>query len=213
MILLLDNYDSFVHNLARHFRCLDRQTVVRRSDEISLEECAALRPEAIVLSPGPRRPADAGCCVEVVREMSSSTPMLGVCLGHQCICVAFGGSVDPCEPFHGMASQIRHDGRGLFDSCPLPMSVGRYHALAARTNHFPPELQITATADDGTIMGIQHVQRPVFGVQFHPESILTESGLTLLRNFVELASSFQQQMQRRSNTIVPAGRRHSEERA
>jgi anthranilate synthase/aminodeoxychorismate synthase-like glutamine amidotransferase len=184
VILLLDNYDSFVHNLARHFRQLGCETIVIRSDRIDVSGCARLSPDAIVISPGPRRPEDAGCSIEVIQQLSDRIPMLGVCLGHQAIGVAFGGAIVQCGPMHGIASAIIHHAAGLFANCPSPLQVGRYHSLAIDSNRIPSDLMITARAADGTIMGIQHRTRPVYGVQFHPESVLTEFGLTILRNFV-----------------------------
>ncbi len=187
MILLLDNYDSFVHNLARYFRRLGCATEVIRSDRIDAAGCASLKPDAIVLSPGPRRPADAGCSVDVVRMLSQSTPILGVCLGHQAIGVAFGGVVIRCGPMHGMSSTITHCGSGIFNDCDSPLRVGRYHSLAVDQTRLPEELEVTAVGDDGMIMAMQHRTRPVHGVQFHPESVLTDDGLKILGNFVALS--------------------------
>ncbi len=188
MILLLDNFDSFVHNLARYFRHLGCETKVVRSDSIDVQSCAALQPDAVVISPGPKRPEQAGCSIDVIRELSPEIPILGVCLGHQAIGVAFGGVVVRCGPVHGSASEITHDGQGLFAGCPSPMQVGRYHSLAIDPGHLPQQLLVTATTGDGVIMGVRHRSRPVFGVQFHPESILTDHGLATLRNFAALAS-------------------------
>ncbi|MGB7345841.1 MAG: aminodeoxychorismate/anthranilate synthase component II [Pirellulaceae bacterium] len=188
MILLLDNHDSFVHNLARYFRILGCSTRVIRSNQIDLAACQALRPDAIVLSPGPHGPRDAGCCIDVIRGVSDDVPILGVCLGHQAICVAFGGEVHQCGPMHGMATQIKHDEQGVFASCPSPMSVGRYHSLAIDQCALPDELTVTATTDDGVIMGVRHRSRPVYGVQFHPESVLTDHGQQIIQNFVGIAS-------------------------
>ena len=186
MILLLDNYDSFVHNLARYFRRLGCPTKVIRSDQIDVASCESLAPDAVVISPGPRRPRDAGCSVEVVQRLSPRIPILGVCLGHQAIGVAFGGVVMRCGPMHGMSSMINHDSKGVFAGCHSPLSVGRYHSLAVDPSRLPSELEVTATSDDGVIMGLRHRSRPVFGVQFHPESVLTEDGLTILQNFVAI---------------------------
>lgn len=186
VILLLDNYDSFVHNLARYFRQLGCQTRVIRSDQIDAAGCAALAPSAIVLSPGPRRPQDAGCSVEVIQQMSAEIPILGVCLGHQAIGVAFGASIICCEPMHGIASSITHDGKGVFAGCSSPLQVGRYHSLAVDQHRLPSELEVTARDSSGLIMGLRHRWRPVFGVQFHPESVLTESGSEIVDNFVAI---------------------------
>ncbi|QDT12965.1 anthranilate synthase component II [Planctomycetes bacterium K23_9] len=188
MILLLDNHDSFVHNLARFFRIAGCETKVVRSDAIDLATCTSLRPTAIVLSPGPKGPQDAGCSVEVIQGIDERMPILGVCLGHQSIAVAFGGKVHQCGPMHGMATQIRHDEQGVFKDCPSPMSVGRYHSLAIDQCYLPDELEVSATTEDGIIMGVRHRTRPVFGVQFHPESVLSDHGMKVIENFVTLTS-------------------------
>ncbi len=188
MILLLDNYDSFVHNLARYFRRIGCQTKIVRSDEIDVDECEHLSPDAIVISPGPGRPDQAGCSVEVISRLSARTPILGVCLGHQAIGIAFGGLILRCGPEHGTQSMITHNRQGVFANCPLPMNVGRYHSLAIDPDHLPDDLQVIATTNDGVIMGVAHRKWPVFGVQFHPESILTDGGSQILYNFVSIAS-------------------------
>lgn len=187
MILLLDNYDSFVHNLARYFRRLGCETVVVRSDQIDVEQCRAMSPSAIVISPGPGRPATAGCSVAVIRQLAGQIPMLGVCLGHQAIGEAWGGEVVCCGPRHGLASPVWHDGEGLFWQCPNPMRVGRYHSLAIKAETLPADLVATAYSDDGVIMAVRHRRLPIFGVQFHPESMLTDSGLRLIQNFAEIS--------------------------
>lgn len=192
MILVLDNHDSFVHNLARYFRRSGEATRVVRSDAIDAAECAALQPLAIVLSPGPKRPEQAGCCVEVIKQLGPSVPMLGVCLGHQAIGHALGAKIDRVGPVHGSASEIMHDGQGLFSACPLPMRVGRYHSLAIDRTTIPDELLVTATtagqAGEGDIvMAVQHRVWPLFGVQFHPESVLTVGGQRLVDNFLRIA--------------------------
>lgn len=186
MILLLDNYDSFVHNLARYFRRLGCATHVVRSDEIDAASCIGLAPDAVVISPGPKGPRETGCTIEVLQRLPVHTPVLGVCLGHQAIAVAFGGEVVRCGPRHGMSSWVTHDGSDLFAGLASPMRVGRYHSLAVDAQRLPTQLRITAQTDDGIVMGIRHCTRPVFGVQFHPESVLTDDGLELLRNFVDL---------------------------
>ncbi len=201
MILLLDNYDSFVHNLARYFRRLGAETQVVRSDRLTVAQCAALRPEAIVISPGPKRPEEAGCSIAVIRELGEQIPILGVCLGHQAIAIAYQGQVVRCQGMHGQASLIEHNSQGLFDSCAQPMSVGRYHSLAIDQASLPDCLQITARTIAGPdetagpdepsiIMGIQHRESPVYGVQFHPESVLTDEGQRVLANFVNLAAAW-----------------------
>lgn len=184
MILVLDNYDSFVHNLARYVRLAGFETLVVRSDAIDAAGVAALRPEALVLSPGPGVPASAGCCIELVRYFSEVLPILGVCLGHQAIVEAFGGHVVRApEPLHGRTSIIRHDGAGLFAGAPSPLTVCRYHSLVGEAGTLPECLRATALTDDGVIMAVEHATRPVYGVQFHPEAILTEAGHLLINNF------------------------------
>lgn len=187
MILLLDNYDSFVHNLARYFRLAACETVVVRSDKIDLAGVRAMTPDAVVLSPGPKRPEDAGCCIDVVRDLDPTIPILGVCLGHQAIAAAMGGTIIRVAPRHGLASVITHDNTSVFERCPSPMRVGRYHSLAIDPSDVPQELVVTATADDGVIMGVRHASRPIHGVQFHPESVLTPHGATMIENFVSIA--------------------------
>ena len=184
MILLLDNYDSFVHNLARYFRRLGCETKVVRSDQVDAATCLSWNPDAVVFSPGPKGPLDTGCCIDLLQEISRDCPILGVCLGHQTIAAAFGATVARCGPMHGMSSAISHKGSGLFAGLPSPMMVGRYHSLAVRYQGLPDCLEVTAVAEDGTIMGLRHRDRPLFGVQFHPESVLTEHGAKILQNFV-----------------------------
>ena len=187
MILLLDNQDSFVHNLARYFRLTGAETRVIRSNQITVEEAVGLSPDAIVLSPGPHGPADAGCCVDLIRRAPDDLPILGVCLGHQAIGAAFGGEIVRSEPRHGMASPIEHDGNGIFRDCPSPMNVARYHSLVVSKSELPDCLCVTATSsDDACIMGLRHRSRPVFGVQFHPESVLCEAGKKIVKNFAFL---------------------------
>ncbi len=189
MILLLDNYDSFVHNLARYFRRLGCETKVVRSDQVDAETCLSWNPSGIVLSPGPKGPEETGCCIDVVRQAKQEIPTLGVCLGHQAIAAAYGGIVGRCGPMHGMSSELTHGGRGIFHGLPSPMRVGRYHSLAVFPEDLPACLRVTATAEDGTIMAIEHREYSIFGVQFHPESVLTEQGTSLLRNFVSICDT------------------------
>jgi anthranilate synthase/aminodeoxychorismate synthase-like glutamine amidotransferase len=185
LILVIDNYDSFVHNLARHFRLLGCQTEVIRNDEFSIEKIAAMNPAAIVLSPGPCTPNESGICVELVRQVHQRIPILGICLGHQAIVQAFGGNIcRAAEPIHGSASLVWHDESELFSGVANPFQVGRYHSLIADREKLPVELIVRARTKDKTIMVVQHVSSPCVGIQFHPESILTESGLQLLRNFL-----------------------------
>jgi para-aminobenzoate synthetase component II len=189
MLLVIDNYDSFVHNLARYFRELGQTTVVVRNDHVDLAALIATPPHAIILSPGPQAPQQAGQTLEVINRLAGRVPMLGVCLGHQAIGHAFGGTVVVAQqPMHGRSSRIRHQASGLFAGLPSPMEVGRYHSLAVE---LPPtdgnRLTATAWAEDGTIMALEHRDLPLYGVQFHPESILTEQGYVLLANFLRLA--------------------------
>lgn len=188
MILLIDNYDSFVHNLARYFQRLGQETHVVRNDAVNVEEIRKLKPDALVLSPGPCTPSEAGCSLSVVRELTGETPILGVCLGHQTISAALGGRVVRAQdPVHGRASLVQHDGQGIFSGLPSPLTVGRYHSLVVEEESLAPELVVTARTEDGVVMAIAHRQHPLVGVQFHPESILTGGGYELLANFLRLA--------------------------
>jgi anthranilate synthase/aminodeoxychorismate synthase-like glutamine amidotransferase len=185
MILLIDNYDSFVYNLARYVRELGETPVVRRHDAVTPEEILGLAPSHIIISPGPCSPAEAGISTDVVRRLGPTIPILGVCLGHQCIGAAYGGEiVRSGRPMHGKTSRIHHQGKGLFAGIPSPFQATRYHSLVIAPASVPPELEITATAEDGEIMAVQHARFPVFGVQFHPESVLTEHGYRLLDHFL-----------------------------
>ena len=185
MILLLDNYDSFVYNLDRYFQRLGQQTLVVRSDAIGVDAIERLGCEAIVLSPGPKTPDEAGCSLEVVRKLGASIPILGVCLGHQAIGQAFGGRVIRApQAIHGMASSIVHDSSRLFDDIPSPFQAARYHSLLLEPETLPVELRVTARTSEGLIMAVEHRRFPIYGLQFHPESILTEHGYEILRNFL-----------------------------
>jgi len=186
VILLIDNYDSFTFNLAQYFGELGAPPVVRRNDEVSIEDVGTMRPDRIVISPGPGRPEDAGISVDVIRRFGSTVPVLGVCLGHQGIGVAFGGSVVRAGTLmHGKVSSIQHDGRGVFRGVSPSFEAGRYHSLVI-ADPAPPELEVAARTEDGTIMGVRHRMFPIHGVQFHPESVLTGEGRRLLRNFLEM---------------------------
>jgi len=188
MILLIDNYDSFVHNQARYFRRLGAATQVVRNDAIDVAGIRKLKPQAVVLSPGPCTPAEAGCSLAVVRELAGEIPLLGVCLGHQAIGAALGGRIiRAAQPMHGRTSEITHASQGLFETLSSPLTVGRYHSLVIDPQTLPADLEVTAQTADGTIMAVAHRHRPLWGVQFHPESILTEGGYTLLANFLRLA--------------------------
>jgi anthranilate synthase/aminodeoxychorismate synthase-like glutamine amidotransferase len=188
MILLIDNYDSFVHNLGRHFQRLGHDTLVVRNDAVDMAAVERLRPEAIVLSPGPCTPTEAGASLDIVRRYAGRVPLLGVCLGHQVIGQALGGRVvRASEPMHGRASAVVHDEQGIFAGLPNPLTVGRYHSLVVEEATLPAELAVTARTADGTVMALAHRHWPVVGVQFHPESILTECGYELLAGFVRLA--------------------------
>ncbi|MDA9464791.1 anthranilate synthase component II [Bradyrhizobium sp. CCBAU 53415] len=192
MILIIDNYDSFVFNIARYFRKLGEQTQIVRNDAISFTDLVALRARAIVISPGPCTPTEAGISTAVVRELSGRVPILGICLGHQCIGSVFGGRVARARcPMHGRASHITHNGRGLFKQLPSPLSVGRYHSLAVELEETDAQhLVVTARSNEGEIMALAHRHQPTYGLQFHPESVLTQQGHVLLMNFLRLAESF-----------------------
>ncbi|HEU4994461.1 MAG TPA: aminodeoxychorismate/anthranilate synthase component II [Gemmatimonadaceae bacterium] len=191
MILVIDNYDSFTFNLVQYLGELGAEMIVRRNDEIGLEEIGELAPDAIVISPGPCAPAQAGISVPLVRRWGASIPTLGVCLGHQAIGEAYGGRVvRATKVMHGKTSRVRHDGKGLFQGLPNPMQVMRYHSLVVESATLPAELTVLARAEDdpSEVHAFRHHAHPVWGVQFHPESIMTPDGKTLLRNFLDLAS-------------------------
>jgi anthranilate synthase/aminodeoxychorismate synthase-like glutamine amidotransferase len=186
-LLVIDNYDSFTYNLVQFFGEMDVDLVVKRNDEISVNEIKNLKADRICISPGPGRPENAGISSELIREFGSRVPILGVCLGHQCIAHAFGGEVVRAEKLmHGKTSQIHHKDRGVFKDLAQPLEATRYHSLIVRRESLPEALEITAESDDGEIMGLQHRQFPVHGVQFHPESILTTEGRKLLANFLRV---------------------------
>jgi anthranilate synthase/aminodeoxychorismate synthase-like glutamine amidotransferase len=187
VILLLDNYDSFTYNLAQYLGELGCQVEVHRNDRISVEQIARRKPQRIVISPGPCTPQEAGISVEMVQKLAGKIPILGVCLGHQAIGAAFGGKIIRAPKlFHGKTSQIRHDGSGVFRGLPNPFTATRYHSLIVERKSLPADLQVTAETDDDIIMGMQHKHYPLMGVQFHPESVLTDSGKQLLKNFLSL---------------------------
>ena len=187
MILLIDNYDSFTYNLYQYLCELGAEVEVVRNDKVSLDEIERMNPERIVISPGPRAPAEAGVSNDVIRRFGERVPTLGVCLGHQCVGYAFGGTVGGAgEIMHGKMSLIHHDGRGLFDGLPNPFEAIRYHSLAVYREDLPPELEVTAWTDGGLIMGVRHKRLPIEGIQFHPESIMTIAGKDILRNFLRM---------------------------
>jgi anthranilate synthase component 2 len=204
MILLIDNYDSFVYNLARYVRELGEQPVVRRHDATTLQEIETLQPSHIIISPGPCTPGEAGISTEVVRRFGPTTPILGVCLGHQCIGAAYGaGIVRAGRPMHGKASQIHHDGSGLFAGLPNPFPAARYHSLVISRSGLPDDLRVSASAEDGEIMAVEHVRHPVIGLQFHPESVLTEYGYVLLERFLHGAATRLEDLPDRADGVVP----------
>ena len=187
MILLIDNYDSFTYNLYQYLCELGAEVEVRRNDKTTIEEIEAMAPEKIVISPGPCTPKEAGISNEVILRFGTETPTLGVCLGHQCIGDAYGGTVGGAgEIMHGKMSLIRHDGRGVFAGLPNPFEAIRYHSLAIYKEDMPEDLEVTAWTDNGIVMGVRHKSHPVEGIQFHPESIMTKVGHDLLRNFLEM---------------------------
>ena len=187
MILVIDNYDSFTYNLVQYFGELGTELTVRRNDKVGLDEIEKLQPERICISPGPGTPLDAGISNELIRQFGPRIPILGVCLGHQCIGHVFGGEIVRAPRLmHGKTSPILHEGDGVFHGLPNPFEATRYHSLVVRRETFPAELEILAETSDGEIMGLRHRRFPIHGVQFHPESILTEEGKRLLTNFLAL---------------------------
>ncbi len=191
MILMIDNYDSFTWNLVQYLGILGADVRVERNDAITAADIEQLAPKAIVISPGPCTPDEAGISLEVVRTYSGRIPMLGVCLGHQSICQAFGATITRAgRIMHGKTSAVDHDGRGVFAGLPNPFDATRYHSLVAAQESVPEALEVSArAADDGEIMGVRHREHPTWGIQFHPESILTTSGMDLLKNFLTLAEA------------------------
>jgi anthranilate synthase component 2 len=186
MILVIDNYDSFTYNLVQAFGALGAAVEVARNDAVTPEEVERHRPDRLVLSPGPCTPREAGISNRLIRRLAGRIPILGVCLGHQCIAHAFGGSIGPARRLmHGKTSAVRHDGEGVFRGLPNPLTAMRYHSLAVDEASLPPEFKVTARSEDGEVMGLRHRTQAIEGVQFHPESYRTEAGIELLRNFLE----------------------------
>ena len=203
MILLLDNYDSFVYNLARYVEELGELPIVRRNNAVTVAEVRALAPSHIIISPGPCGPSEAGISTDVVRRFGPTIPILGVCLGHQCIGAAYGaGIVRARRPMHGKASRIRHDGGGLFSGLPNPFAAARYHSLVISRLGLPADLRVTASAEDGEIMAVEHARHPVIGLQFHPESVLTEYGYVLLDRFLHGAAGRIEDLPDRADAVV-----------
>lgn len=188
MILVIDNYDSFTYNLVHYLNELGAETVVHRNDALSAVEALGLKPQGVLLSPGPCTPNEAGICLDILKTAPDDLPIFGVCLGHQAIGQAFGGEVIRAKALmHGKTSQIHHTGKGVFAGLKNPFTATRYHSLSVERQVLPDVLEVTAWTDDGEIMGVQHRTRPIHGVQFHPESIATECGYELLANFLEIA--------------------------
>lgn len=188
MYLMIDNYDSFVYNLKAYLQELGRDILVRRSDELTLDDIQAMQPQGIILSPGPKRPWDAQLCVDTVRRFGGKVSLLGVCLGHQVLGHCAGAVVEKgTRPMHGKVTRVRHNGTGLFAGLPREFNVTRYHSLVVRQDTLPEDYQVDCVAEDGAVMGLSHRTLPLFGVQFHPEAVLTEYGHELLENFCRMA--------------------------
>ncbi len=188
MYLMIDNYDSFVYNLKAYLQELGRDILVRRSDELTLDDIQAMQPQGIILSPGPKRPWDAQLCVDTVRRFGGKVPLLGVCLGHQVLGHCAGAVVEKgARPMHGKVTRVRHNGTGLFAGLPREFNVTRYHSLVVRQDTLSEDYQVDCVAEDGAVMGLSHRTLPLFGVQFHPEAVLTEYGHELLENFCRMA--------------------------
>ena len=191
MILMIDNYDSFVYNLVQYLGELGEEIVVKRNNEVSLEEIEALNPEIIVLSPGPCSPTEAGICIDVVNHFKGKKPILGICLGHQTIGHVFGANiVKAIEPVHGKVHAIRHNNKGVFKNLNNPLNVTRYHSLEIENSSIPAELEVICQTEDQVIMAVKHKDYPIYGVQFHPEAELTEDGHKILKNFIDIVNNY-----------------------
>jgi anthranilate synthase component 2 len=210
MILLIDNYDSFVYNLARYVRELGEAPLVRRNDAMTADDILALAPSHVIISPGPCSPVEAGISTDVVRRVGPSIPVLGVCLGHQCIGAAYGGEIVRAgRPMHGKTSRIHHRGTDLFTGLPNPFLASRYHSLVISPASVPRELEVTATSEDGEIMAVKHATHPVYGVQFHPESVLTEYGYRMLDHFLHGVPAMPRELPPAADHALVARRRES----
>lgn len=186
MFVVIDNYDSFVYNLASYFEELGEEVLVYRNDKIAIEHIKSLNPEGIIISPGPKDPKETGICIDIIRSFAKYVPILGICLGHQTIAHAYGASIiQGIRPMHGKVTQINHSGEGIFKSLPSPIKVTRYHSLIIDSSTLPPSFTITATSEDNVIMGIRHMNYYLEGVQFHPEALLTEYGHQMIQNFID----------------------------
>jgi anthranilate synthase component II len=197
MIVLIDNYDSFTFNLFHYLGGLGADVVVHRNDKISVADVMAMEPDAIVLSPGPCTPNEAGICLDLIAKASATIPILGVCLGHQAIGQAFGGKVARATPLHGKVSEIKHKGTGVFRGINGPLKATRYHSLVVERASMPRELSVNAETGDGLVMGLIHASLPVHGVQFHPESIASEHGHLMLKNFLDISATWNEKRERR----------------
>ena len=197
MIVLIDNYDSFTFNLFHYLGGLGADVVVHRNDKISVADVMATEPDAIVLSPGPCTPCEAGICLDLIAKASATIPILGVCLGHQAIGQAFGGKVARATPLHGKVSEIKHKGTGVFRGINGPLKATRYHSLVVERASIPRELSVNAETGDGLVMGLIHASLPVHGVQFHPESIASEHGHLMLKNFLDISATWNEKRERR----------------
>lgn len=187
MILIIDNYDSFTYNLVQYIGAINPILEVHRNDKITLDQIKKINPERIVISPGPGKPEDAGLSIDIIKEFGSSIPIFGICLGHQAITVAYGGKVDRADEIvHGKTSLITHSHSVIFKGLPKKFEAARYHSLVAFTDYFPSELKVTAKTNNGLIMALEHKKYPIFGVQFHPESIVTEYGKDIVKNFLKV---------------------------
>jgi anthranilate synthase component 2 len=204
MIILIDNYDSFTFNLFHYLGSLGADVVVHRNDKISVAEIMKDAPEAIVLSPGPGTPDNAGICLDLVAKAAPTIPILGVCLGHQVMGQAFGGKIVRAMPWHGKLSEVRHSGTGVFSGINGPLQATRYHSLVVERKNLPKALSINAETNEGLVMGLIHDKLPVHGVQFHPESIASEHGHRMLKNFLDIASAWNKQTGRRAATMYAA---------